>query len=116
MGAKALLIDVEWCSGCHSCEMACQMEHGMPVGQTGILVNEIGPWEYAPEVWQLSYLPALTDQCDGCAERVSAGKLPTCVHHCQAKCMAYGTVEELSELMGDGGKKVLYTLTWEGAG
>ena len=28
--------------------------------------------------------------------RVEAGKLPTCVHHCQAGVMVYGTLEELA--------------------
>ncbi|WP_417340999.1 hypothetical protein [Gordonibacter urolithinfaciens] len=31
-----------------------------------------------------------------CAVRVEAGKLPTCVHHCQAGVMVYGTLEELA--------------------
>ena len=32
----ACLVNYDWCTGCHSCEIACQMEHGMPVGQSGI--------------------------------------------------------------------------------
>ena len=30
--AYGLLIDTEWCSGCHTCEMACQMHNDLPVG------------------------------------------------------------------------------------
>lgn len=110
MTAKGLLIDMEWCTGCHSCEMACQMEHGLPVGQTGIKLCDIGPWEYGEDKWQFSYLPVRTDQCDGCAARVRTGKNPTCVQHCQAKCMEYGPIEELSARMGAGSKKVLFAL------
>lgn len=109
MTRYGLLIDTEWCSGCHTCEIACQMEHKLPVGQTGILVNEIGPWEIGNGKWQLSYLPALTSQCNGCAERVGKGKLPTCVQHCQARCMEHGSVEELAKKM-DGPNKVLFTI------
>lgn len=108
--AYGLLIDTEWCTGCYSCEMACQVEHGLPVGQTGIKVEEIGPWEFGEGKWQLSYLPALTAQCDGCGKRVAAGKLPTCVHHCQAKCMEYGKVEDLAAKIQPGSKKVLFGL------
>lgn len=108
MAAKGLLIDTEWCSGCHTCEIACQMEHQLPVGQTGILVQEIGPWEIGDGKWQLSYLPALTVQCNGCAERVGKGKLPTCVQHCQARCLEYGDIDELAQKMGP--KKVLCAL------
>lgn len=111
MSAYGLLIDMEWCTGCHSCEMACQMEHGLPVGETGIKLSEIGPWEYGDEgKWQFSYLPVRTDQCDGCADRVAAGKVPTCVHHCQAKCMEYGKISDLAEGMGAGSRKVLFAL------
>lgn len=111
MTAFGLMVDMEWCSGCHSCEVACQMEHGLPVGETGIKLCEIGPWEYGNEgKWQFSYVPVITDQCDGCAERTEAGKVPTCVHHCQAKCMEYGPVNELAGQMEPGSKKVLFAL------
>lgn len=109
MATYGLLIDTEWCTGCHTCEIACQMEHKLPVGQTGILVQEIGPWEIGDGKWQLSYLPALTAQCSGCAERVAKGKLPTCVQHCQARCMEHGPVEELAKKM-EGSNKVLFTI------
>ena len=98
-----LLIDTEWCSGCHSCEMACQMEHALPVGQTGILLNQIGPREFGDGLWQLSYLPAITAQCDGCGKRVAAGKQPTCVQHCQAiAVMGYGFLSMMASSTSDG--------------
>lgn len=101
MTKLGILIDYEWCTGCHTCEIACQMEHGLPVGQFGIKVNEIGPWEYGPGKWQFSYVPVPTDQCDFCASRQAKGKLPTCQHHCQAQCIKVGLVEELvKELIG----------------
>ena len=49
MAKYGLLVDAQWCSGCHSCEIACQMEHGLPVGQTGIKVVKIGPWVIGDE-------------------------------------------------------------------
>ena len=60
MAKYGILVDAQWCSGCHSCEVACQMEHGLPVGQTGIKVVKIGPWVIGDEAdvnWQYSYLP-----------------------------------------------------------
>ncbi len=110
MSVQGLLIDTEWCTGCHSCEIACQIEHSYPVGQTGILLNEMGPWEFGDNEWQLSYLPGLTAQCDGCEDRVATGKAPTCVHHCQAKCIEYGTIEDLSKQIDENSKKVLFAL------
>lgn len=83
------------------------MHNHLPVGQTGVIVQEIGPWQIDENNWQLSYLPAFTKQCDGCVVRVGEGKLPTCVQHCQAQCLMYGDVEELAGQMGAGSKKVL---------
>ena len=110
MAKYGLLIDYQWCTGCHSCEIACQMEHKMPVGKSGILVHDMGHWpiEEGGDEWQLGYLAAPTTMCDGCEERRALGKVPTCVQHCQAKCMEYGTIEELAAKMGP--KKVLCAL------
>lgn len=112
---KGLLIDYYYCTGCRSCEVACAVEHALPLGEFGIKVQEVGPWEYAKgsrggdqKNWQLSYIPVPTDQCDLCAERVQMGKQPSCVHNCQADCMRYGTMEELAEYMGDNPKQVMW--------
>ena len=56
-----------------------------------------GPRKFPNGKFEYTYLPVMTSLCDLCADRTAAGKLPTCVHHCQAACMKYGTVEELAE-------------------
>ena len=103
MAAYGLLIDYEYCTNCGSCQVTCKEEHGYPVGQTGILVNEIGPWKIDEDVWQLAYMPVPTDQCDLCAARRELGKVPTCVQHCQAKCLEYGPLEELNAKLANPG-------------
>ena len=108
MAEKAILVDYGWCTGCHTCEIACQAEHGLPTGQFGIKIVEVGPWEIAPDKWQYSYLPVPTDQCDMCAERQSQGKLPSCVHHCQAMCMEFGYIDELAEKLGKKPRQTLF--------
>jgi anaerobic dimethyl sulfoxide reductase subunit B (iron-sulfur subunit) len=110
MAKHGILIDYNWCTGCHTCEVACQMELGLPVGQYGIKLAELGPWGYAPETWQFTYIPMPTDQCTLCAERVKLGKEPSCVQHCQAKCLRYGPLEELAKKLTDHPKQVLYAL------
>ena len=110
MTEYGMLIDYEWCTGCHSCETACQMEHHLPVGQFGIKLNEIGPFEYAPDRWQLSYVPVPTDLCDFCVERQAKGKLPTCQHHCQAQCLEVGPIDELAKKIASKKKLVLFNI------
>lgn len=104
MAKYGLLVDAQWCSGCHSCEIACQMEHGLPVGETGVKVVKIGPWaigDEADENWQFAYLPIPTKQCDTCAARRGMGKVPTCVQHCQSKCLEFGRTDELAARMDE---------------
>ena len=108
MSDWGILVDYEWCTGCHTCETACQMEHGLPVGQFGIKLQEIGPWKYSEDKWVLMNIPVPTDQCDFCAERLGQGKLPTCQHHCQAQCLKVGPVEELSKELTGKRQQVLF--------
>ncbi len=96
MTQYGLLIDYDYCDGCHACEVACKVDHGFQEGFDGIQLFQIGPRELSPDHWEYTYIPAPTELCDLCAERVAAGKLPTCVHHCQSLAIEYGTVEELA--------------------
>lgn len=106
---NGLLIDYRYCSGCHSCEIACKNEHDIPLGAWGIKVAEDGPWKLPDGSWHWDCLPVPTEICDLCADRVAQGKEPSCVQHCQAKAMRYGTVAELAEVAeGIGRKTVIF--------
>jgi anaerobic dimethyl sulfoxide reductase subunit B (iron-sulfur subunit) len=110
MATYGILADYDWCTGCHSCEIACQMEHGFPIEQTGIKVLELGNWEITEETWQYSFLPAPTDQCDLCANRLKSGKPPSCVQHCQASCLSFGKLEDLEKELVKKPKQTLFSL------
>lgn len=100
-----LLVDNEYCTGCHSCEVACKNEHDLELGQWGIKVLELGPWKLADaKHWEYRYIPVPTSCCDLCAERVEAGMRPSCVHHCLANALEYGPLGELAVKMGEKGK------------
>lgn len=103
-----ILIDYEWCTGCHTCETACQMEHDLPIGQFGITLSEIGPYKFGEDKWQFAYVPIPTDQCDFCEERLAKGKQPACMHHCQAQCLEVGPLDELVKKMTEKRKTVLF--------
>ena len=103
--AYGLLINYEFCTGCHSCEVSCQMEHGLPVDRWGIKIQKIGPWQIDGDAYQYDFVPVPTDQCDLCAERTAKGKKPLCVKHCQSLAMRYGPVDELVRNF-DGSTKV----------
>lgn len=104
-----LLIDYEFCTNCHTCEVACKKEHDFPVGQYGIKTLEFGPNQKLNGKWEWTYIPLPTDQCDLCAQRTEKGKLPTCVHHCQSGIMYYGILDELLEKAKEKPNMVLFT-------
>ena len=101
---KAILVNYDYCTGCHSCEVACKKILDLPKGEFGIKVCEVGPFEYSgreglKSTWEWTYMPVITQACDMCAERTDRGKMPMCVQHCQAWCMYYGEAEELVKKM-----------------
>jgi Fe-S-cluster-containing dehydrogenase component len=98
MAKKGLLIQYEYCTGCHSCEVACKQEHGYPVGKGGIHLNEIIT-KLPDDKIRIDYLPFTTEYCDLCKARVRRGEDPACVKHCQASTMWYGNISDLVKLM-----------------
>jgi anaerobic dimethyl sulfoxide reductase subunit B (iron-sulfur subunit) len=109
MEKKGLLVDSKWCTGCHSCEIACQMEHGLPPEQFGIKVLELGPWHYGGDRWQYAYLPALTQQCDLCGARLARDKKPACVKHCQSQCLSFVSPGEALVKLEDKARQLYIT-------
>jgi Fe-S-cluster-containing dehydrogenase component len=109
MADFGLLIDYEYCCVCHTCEVACQREHGLDTDVWGIHVHQEGPWPIpGTKRYQYDCIPVPTELCDLCADRTSKGKLPTCVKHCQTGCMEYGRVEDLAKKLARKGKQVLF--------
>lgn len=101
-----LLIDYNYCTGCHSCEVACQQEHAFPAGKNGIIVTE---YEYETfNKLVIDYLPYPTDLCDLCINRHKEGEAPSCVKHCQARVIQFGFLGDLARQMEDHPKMVLY--------
>ncbi|GHT79412.1 oxidoreductase [Actinomycetota bacterium] len=102
MSRNGILVDYHYCSGCYSCEVACQSELDLPLNQWGVKVLQNGPWPIRDKVtgenterFNYDFIPAFTEICDLCEERVAKGKEPSCVHHCQADILRFGPVEEL---------------------
>lgn len=103
-----ILIDYEYCTGCHGCEVACKSELNLPNGQFGIKLSEDGPRKNINGKYEWNYIPVPTELCNLCEKRVSEGRLPTCVHHCQSACMDFGTIEELTKKMAGKSKQALF--------
>ena len=68
----ALVIDYKYCTGCHTCEVACRQALDLGSGQFGIKLLQDGPRELPNGKWEYNFLPMPTSLCDLCAERVAA--------------------------------------------
>ncbi|MBI4300278.1 MAG: 4Fe-4S dicluster domain-containing protein [Chloroflexi bacterium] len=78
----ALLIDLDRCIGCHTCTIACKVEHADPPGIKRIPVVTMGtgrhdsPSGVYPNVW-MYYLPRMCQHCQDppCAKACSYGAI-----------------------------------------
>ena len=69
--AKGLLINLDRCTGCDSCIVACKLENRLPLGSFYNKVIAIGPTGTFPDV-EKYWLPSQCQQCEN----------PACVHVC----------------------------------
>ena len=110
MAHYSLLIDYDYCTGCHSCEIACQQEHDYPVGTNGVVVKEY-EYEVNGRV-RIDFMPFFTQHCDLCKTRRGRERgeaLPACVKHCQSRCMEFGTTTVLAATLPERPNAVLFT-------
>lgn len=103
-----IIVQYDFCDGCHACEMACKQEHGLEPEEYGIKVMSYGPKQMRNGRWDFINIPVPTGYCDLCAARTAMGKIPACVHHCPGKVMEYGTVADLASKLASIPKCVLY--------
>ena len=94
MPKYGLLIDYDFCIGCHTCEVACKQEHNRPEEEWGIHVISVEP-EIAGG--KLYYFPFPTDNCNFCGKRIAKGLQPACVKHCQTNVIRFGKLDELTK-------------------
>lgn len=106
-----LLVDYDYCTGCHTCEVACRKAHPEwdGEGNFGIKILQDGPRELPDGKWEYNYLPMPTSLCDLCAERTAEGKPPSCVMHCPAHCMYFDSIEDLSKIEAEKIHRALFT-------
>lgn len=71
MEKKSLLVDIDLCYGCFSCEVACKQEHGLGVGPHFIKVKQVGPTRIGGKL-VMDFVPMA---CRHCAK-------PACIEAC----------------------------------
>lgn len=62
MTQRTMVIDLDRCIGCKSCEVACKHENGITLGCTWNKVLTVGPTGIYPKV-EMYYLPTMCQEC-----------------------------------------------------
>jgi len=96
---KGLLYDMEYCTGCFACTVACKQENEFDADTWGVKVIE-QIYTFPDGHVQVDNVPFPTRLCDLCAERIGSGEdvRPACVKACQAGIIYYGEADELLEI------------------
>jgi anaerobic dimethyl sulfoxide reductase subunit B (iron-sulfur subunit) len=99
---RGLLIDMEYCTGCFACTVACKQEHGFDADTWGKKVIE-QIYTFPDGHVQVDNVPFPTKLCDLCARRIGSGEddKPACAKACQAGIVYYGKVDELVQKIED---------------
>lgn len=63
MKQLAIVTDLDRCTGCQACSIACKMENGVPLGAFWTQVYEVGPTGKFPEL-QMYFLPVACQHCE----------------------------------------------------
>lgn len=111
MAKKGILVDMNYCTGCHACEVACKQENGFPVGVWGIKITEMLMRNPNDERVWFDYVPYFSPNCTLCASRIASGEddKPSCAKHCGTGSIYYGDISELAKRLETMPRGILYS-------
>lgn len=126
MAQKKILVDLDRCTGCWTCAMACHVAHHLEEEEYWCFVETVGDGgidEPAGDFGnqRMSWKPVYTKKCMMCADREREGQLPYCVFNCPAVALYYGDPDDpesafskrYETLVKERGYRVVPTNPWE---
>ncbi len=74
MARNCIVVNLDKCTGCYGCEIACKMENDIALGEHWNRVIEVGPVGEYPDITRYK-LPAMCQQCENapCVEVCPTG-------------------------------------------
>jgi len=97
-----ILVNMDRCVGCHTCEVACRQENTGKDGKN-ILVMELGPKTVGGRLL-MDYFPILSEDCTLCRHRLQRGLMPACVASCPTQALFFGDEYTLLDLLHGGNR------------
>lgn len=112
MSRKGILVDMNYCTGCHACEVACKQENQFQTGTWGIKITEMIMEKPGSDQIHFDYIPYFSINCNLCASRIASREdtKPSCCKHCGTGSLHYGELEELEKRMEGMPRSILYNL------
>lgn len=115
-----LLVNLDRCTGCWTCALACMVGNGLPDGEFWMTVRTLGSGEGIDRPagsWpnlRMSWMPVWSESCIGCAGRVGAGEPPYCANACPNGALSYGgAADEAAETLKEAGFRLFSLSSWE---
>ncbi len=61
--ARCIVVDLDRCTGCHTCTVACKFENDLGLGNYRCDVLDVGPFGKHPDI-SMYFLPVMCQQCE----------------------------------------------------
>ena len=121
MGKSTILVNLQRCTGCWTCSLACKVGNELPDDEYRITVRTEGSGEGIDRpagTWpnlHMSWTPIWRPSCTKCPERIAAGEEPYCVHSCPNGALKVGDDAAAEvEALKEKGFRIFTLPAWEG--
>lgn len=104
-----LLVDPDQCVGCHTCEVACEQEHG----EKRIHLHVLGPVKGEDGKMRMEMLPLALETCDLCKTRLSREDEPACVAACPTGALSISSEQDMPRQVHEGSLQICAIRTIE---
>lgn len=100
MAEQTILVNLNRCTGCWTCSMACKLGNRLADDEWWNTVRTLGsgegidrPGGQWPDL-RMSWIPVYHRDCILCAGRTAQGELPYCVAACPCEALHWGDLED----------------------
>jgi len=99
MVRPAILVDLNRCTGCWTCAMACKVAHKLPEKKWWLYVRTTGSGSGMDEPagkWpniHMEWMPVYSSTCVLCRPRTDKGEEPFCTYNCPTRALTFGDLD-----------------------